>query len=200
MKDKRDVTQIKTCSCRKIVGTKRSPSLCPRAQGRKAWSQSRRDPNLSPPDSAREGPFVVIPRLDTKYHEEGISITNCVRGPKDHPQFRGFSRRTHKTKHIFVVTAVIHDNERCEAVEKAHGIKSGENQAQDSESSAMESHRRAHSSGTELWQHLWRGVLWSSLGLGYLGSRCLAHSKISDQWKERRCSAWTRLFAQTVQA
>lgn len=122
MKDQRDVTLIKTCSCRKIVGTKHFLSLCPIAS--KAWSQIRTDPNLSPYDSARERPFIVIPRLDTKYHEDGLSITNCVRGPKDHPQFRGFSRRTHKMKHIFVVTAVIHDNERCEAVGKVHGIKS----------------------------------------------------------------------------
>lgn len=32
-----------------------------------------------------------------------------------------------------------------------------------------------------------------SLGVGYLGSLCLAYSKISDQWEESRCSAWTRL-------
>lgn len=71
--------------------------------GRKS---DHRDPNLSPPESSRAGPFIQILRLDKKIPHRRDSIRNCVRGTVL-PQFLGFSTRTQKTQHIVVLTAFI---------------------------------------------------------------------------------------------
>lgn len=152
------MTLIKTCSCRKTVGTKHFPSPLtePYSQGRKTWSQIRRDPNLSPPDSSREGPFIVIPKIPRR-RDKHYKLCQVV--PKPIPSFKdslgGLTRQR-----IYICSHI------CDPWQwkmRSSG-KGAWNQVWRKPGMRFwipcsGAPQTAHASGTELWQHLWRGVL-----------------------------------------
>lgn len=65
--------------------------------------------------SPTAAPSILIPRLGQKYHTEQISITNCVKGPQDHPWFQGFSRWTCRTQHTVALMATVDYRERIQS-------------------------------------------------------------------------------------
>lgn len=79
------MTLIKICNCRKTLGTSNFHSLLSRApEGRaqeRSWQEIKSvgGLNLSPSESSRAGPFILIPRRNKKYHTEEIQIVPISR-------------------------------------------------------------------------------------------------------------------------